>query len=102
MPEFKPGVSVTTKKPVVVVNAGLKPGMHRFQLVIKNNKGEESHPSIHSIRVLVPPVEEPKKDEGKVPKPKPSKPKKDADTAPKPKPAKPVKAGGKGNKPKKE
>jgi hypothetical protein len=109
MPDFKPGVKVTTKKPVVVVNAGLKPGMHRFQLVIVTRKGAESPPSIHSIRVLEPPVRRRRSvDTNKEPVPNPrSKPKARGTTQQKPgtakqrkPPASPAKDTGKTKQPK--
>ena len=42
MVEFVIGQSVTTKVPQVTVDAGLKPGAHRFRLVVTDEQGLQS------------------------------------------------------------
>lgn len=42
MVQFVIGQSVTTKVPQVTVDAGLKPGAHRFRLVVTDDQGLQS------------------------------------------------------------
>jgi hypothetical protein len=42
MVQFVIGQSVTTKLPQVTVDAGLKPGAHRFRLVVTDEQGLQS------------------------------------------------------------
>jgi len=41
---FVQGKPVVTKVPTVVVDAGIKPGKHRFTLVVSDAAGNESKP----------------------------------------------------------
>jgi hypothetical protein len=41
---FEPNVPVELREPSVVVDAGLPPGQHRFQLVVVNLRGKHSKP----------------------------------------------------------
>jgi hypothetical protein len=41
---FVPNVPVELRAPSVVVDAGLPPGPHRFQLVVVNSRGNQSKP----------------------------------------------------------
>jgi type II secretory pathway component HofQ len=61
MAAFKIGQSIVTKVPVVVVDAGLKPGTHRFQLIVENDQGVRSVPVVMSVAIgtLVPVVPTP-------------------------------------------
>ena len=45
MAEFVPNKPVETKVPKVVVDAGLKPGRYRFDLVVVDEQGNSSKPS---------------------------------------------------------
>lgn len=51
MATFRPGVPVKTDKPEIVVDAGLKPGAHRFRLVVINARGKESAPDEVTVDV---------------------------------------------------
>lgn len=51
MATFTPGKPVTTEKPAVTVDAGLKVGVHRFRLVVVDAGGNESKPD--EVRVIV-------------------------------------------------
>lgn len=42
--EFAPNRPITTHEPVVVVDAGLPPGSHRFSLVVVDSEGRASAP----------------------------------------------------------
>ena len=54
MPVFKPGTTVDTREPVVVVEAGLEPGIYRFRLVVVNERGVASLPAELTVTVLKP------------------------------------------------
>ena len=54
MPFFKPGTTIETREPAVIVDAGLEPGIYRFRLVVKNDRGVESLPADLTITVLKP------------------------------------------------
>ena len=58
MAQFVPGTPVVTREPVVTVDAGLRPGRHRFRLVVVDNDGQESAPDerIVTVRRLVGPT----------------------------------------------
>lgn len=45
MAEFVANKPVETKVPKVLVDAGLKPGRYRFQLVVVDDQGNSSKPS---------------------------------------------------------
>jgi len=52
MPRFKPNVPVTTEKPLVEVDTrGMGAGEYKFQLVVVDDRGEESAPAVVIIRV---------------------------------------------------
>lgn len=53
MPDFRPGVPVVSSDPTVVVDAtsGLRPGRHRFQLVVEDDAGNASEPT--TVEVIV-------------------------------------------------
>jgi hypothetical protein len=44
MPRFLPNQTVETSLPVVTVDAGLRPGRHRFRLVVVDDLGNRSEP----------------------------------------------------------
>jgi len=44
MAVFEPGRPVITRDPKVIVDAGLKPGSYRFQLVVEDSAGRRSAP----------------------------------------------------------
>ncbi len=54
MATFKPGQTLVTKEPVVVVDAGLGPGTLRFQLIVVNERGVESLPAVLTIEIPKP------------------------------------------------
>jgi hypothetical protein len=56
MAKFVPAVPVVTDQPVVVVDPGLPPGVHRFRLVVVNDKGNESQPDVLTVQVIKPMV----------------------------------------------
>lgn len=64
MTQFVPGKPVQTSKPFVVVEGGLKPGHHRFQLEVMDGAGNLSRPA--TLVVTVQPPRAPKK---KAPRP---------------------------------
>lgn len=45
MAKFFPNKPVETRTPKVVVDAGLKPGRYRFELVVVDDQGNKSKPS---------------------------------------------------------
>ena len=46
MPPFREGQPVVTTVPRVTVDAGLPPGTYRFQLVVENQSGRQSAPTV--------------------------------------------------------
>jgi hypothetical protein len=52
MARFAVGRPVTTSEPVVTVDAGLKAGAHRFQLVVTTADGRESKPDVVTVTVV--------------------------------------------------
>ena len=56
MAQFKPNEAVETDDPKVEVTIGagseLKPGSHRFQLVVVDDSGNESVPSVVQVIVI--------------------------------------------------
>ena len=46
---LEPNVAFTTPEPKIVIDAGLRPGTYRFQLVVVGESGQKSRP----IEVLV-------------------------------------------------
>jgi hypothetical protein len=52
MAEFHPGVQLRTKEPQITVDPGLKPGLHRFALVVVNERGEESEPDVRLVTIV--------------------------------------------------
>ena len=54
MPIFRPGVPVESPDPTVVVEAtsGLRPGRHRFQLVVEDDAGNASEPAVVEVIVV--------------------------------------------------
>jgi hypothetical protein len=50
--KFVPNVPVETKTPTVVVDPGLRPGAHRFRLVVENKRGLQSKPAEVVVTVL--------------------------------------------------
>jgi len=51
MSQFKPGVPVVTEAPRVSVDAGLRPGRHRFQLMVLDDNGRRSKPCVVVVEV---------------------------------------------------
>ena len=51
MASFVIGQPLTTTEPRVVVDAGLKPGLHRFQLVVVDDGGQASKPDEAVVEV---------------------------------------------------
>ncbi|MBE0623296.1 MAG: hypothetical protein IH606_00665 [Burkholderiales bacterium] len=51
MAKFVPGQAVVTELPSVVVDAGLPPGRHRFQLAVVTDSGRTSSPDIAVVQV---------------------------------------------------
>lgn len=54
MTVFEPNQPITTDEPLVVVDAGLRPGRYRFRLMVINSDGIESLPSEQIITILEP------------------------------------------------
>lgn len=53
MASFVIGRPVTTAEPRIVVDAGLKPGFHRFQLVVVDDGGQASKPDEALVEVAL-------------------------------------------------
>lgn len=53
MAQFEPNVPVVTDVPRVIVDAGLKPGDHRFRLVVYDDEGNASQPAVFTVRVIL-------------------------------------------------
>ena len=51
MARFAVGVPITTKEPFIQVDAGLKPGGHRFQLEVVTADGRVSDPDVATVVV---------------------------------------------------
>ncbi len=51
MARFAVGRPVKTREPVVTVDGGLDPGVHRFQLVVTTVDGRVSKPDVVSVTV---------------------------------------------------
>jgi len=51
MTRFAVGKSIVTKEPAIVVDAGLKVGVHRFQLVVATADGRKSAPVMAVVSV---------------------------------------------------
>lgn len=54
MAAFKPGQTIVTEEPVIVVDGGLEPGTLRFQLVVVNERGVESLPAVLTVEISKP------------------------------------------------
>ena len=54
MAKFEINLPVVTDKPVVVVDADLPPGRHRFQLVVEDQAGNASAPDVVEVTVQQP------------------------------------------------
>lgn len=52
MAQFTIGKPITTKEPTIEVDAGLKPGTHRFQLEVENADGRVSRPDVTTVTVV--------------------------------------------------
>ena len=52
MPEFATNVPIETAEPRIEVTNALKPGRHRFRLVVVDDSGNESQPDLVDIIVL--------------------------------------------------
>lgn len=52
MGNFQVKRTVTTKKPIIKVNAGLPAGSHRFQLVVEDSRGNRSEPSQVVVNIV--------------------------------------------------
>jgi hypothetical protein len=48
---FERGIPVSTELPGVVVENGFKPGLHRFSLVVVDERGRESMPDVRVVEV---------------------------------------------------
>lgn len=49
--KFTPNMPVKTREPMIVVDAGLPVGSHRFRLVVINDRGRESKPVEIVVRI---------------------------------------------------
>ena len=52
MARFAVGVPITTREPFIQVDAGLKPGGHRFQLEVETADGRVSTPDAATVMVI--------------------------------------------------
>lgn len=54
MPTFRPGVPIASVDPTITVDAasGLRPGRHRFQLVVTDDAGNTSEPAVVEVIVV--------------------------------------------------
>jgi hypothetical protein len=52
MVKFAPGRPVETREPVVDVDPGLPEGKHRFELVVEDDEGNLSSPSVAVVVVV--------------------------------------------------
>ena len=52
MATFSVGQTITTREPLIAVDAGLRPGAHRFQLVVLTGDGRRSPPDAASVTVF--------------------------------------------------
>jgi hypothetical protein len=51
MPTFKSGQTIETRAPTIVVDPGLSPGRHRFQLEVFDAAGNRSKPATAVIEI---------------------------------------------------
>ena len=49
---FEPNTPFTTKNAAVVVDRGLRPGKHRFQLVVVGRDGRRSEPMEVNVEIV--------------------------------------------------
>ncbi|WP_088889356.1 hypothetical protein [Leptolyngbya ohadii] len=49
MAKLQPRQSLTTEEPRIEVDAGLPPGRYRIQLVVVNDRGQESLPDVQTV-----------------------------------------------------
>ncbi len=56
MAKFAVGQSLTTREPAVVVDAGLPAGIHRFQLIVVNERGVKSAADVAEVQVQASPT----------------------------------------------
>jgi hypothetical protein len=49
---FTIGVPISTTEPVITVDAGLKPGVHRFQLEVVTSDRRVSKPDVADVEVI--------------------------------------------------
>jgi hypothetical protein len=63
MAAFHPGETITTKEPEIVVDAGLTPGEHHFQLVVVDDRGRASDPAVLVVvvKIVIPPIVNPQR-----------------------------------------
>ena len=54
MADFRRTKTVTTKNPLVKVEAGLPAGKHRFQLIVTDNQGNQSRPAELVVEIREP------------------------------------------------
>jgi hypothetical protein len=52
MAVFKPGVPVATSEPFVQVDAGVPAGRHQFRLVVIDDEGNQSRPTIVVVTIV--------------------------------------------------
>ena len=52
MATFTIGVPISTTEPVITVDAGLKPGVHRFQLEVVTSDRRVSKPDFADVEVI--------------------------------------------------
>jgi len=52
MTRFIVGRPVKTRLPTVSVDGGLKPGLHRFQLVVLTADGRTSQPDVEVVKIF--------------------------------------------------
>jgi len=51
MPTFKAGQTIETRAPTIVVDPGLPPGRHRFQIEVFDATGNRSKPATAVIEI---------------------------------------------------
>ena len=59
MVRFAVGQPIKTREPSIVVDPGLEPGLHRFQLEVRTEDGRTSAPDVVEVAVKEGPISDP-------------------------------------------
>jgi len=52
MARFQVNEPIRSQRPVIVVDPGLAPGVHRFELVVTDSRGRRSAPAVVAVNIV--------------------------------------------------